>query len=444
MKRRLRFERPAAGAIVAWIIACAPGDSGDARSSANRVHTRDSAGIAIVEHAGLDGVDSVAWTVEAVPSVVIGQAEGEEPYLFTQIGGALRQRDGTIVVADQRTFQIRFFDSTGKFLRQVGGRGQGPGEFNGEYSFHPLLYNGNGDSLIVRDSYTRVHLLDADGQFIRRHRITARDSVPNAVDRAALSLVFDDGSYLVLDQMNHCGGSRSPPGPCEIRSVFRRVLADSSVAASFGELPVLRFELARSNGIERLFSDLQSPAYWDVHRRRLIHGDSRSFEYRVFHADGSLERIVRASTIQARPEELPRPEWVTRPGRALPMPGAPSAPAVEAFRQEVWANAHRPERLRAYDGLIVDRVGNVWIREYLVGRGPSPRGERWWVFDSLGVLRHAVRVPSLVGKAYDDVQRELWPQPVFIDNEAILAVSKDADRVPRLNVFRISKAPPAP
>lgn len=200
-----------------------------------------------------------------------------------------------------------------------------------------------------------------------------------------------------------------------------------------------RFEVAKANGIERFFSELQSPPYWAVQGTDFHYGDSRTFEFRRYRGDGRLTLIVRARTLQASPDQLRPPEWVTQPARTLPIPGAVSGSTVEAFRRDAWKNAQRPPRLRAYDGLSVDAVGNVWIREYLAGQEPAAAGERWWVFDSTGGLTHALRVPRIVGQAFEGVQRELWPQPVFIDDNVILAASKDADRVPRLNVFRIQK-----
>ena len=54
-----------------------------------------------------------------------------------------------------------------------------------------------------------------------------------------------------------------------------------------------------------------------------------------------------------------------------------------------------PPLLRAYDGLLVDAVGNLWVKECLMGRETPPGGARWWVFDSTGVLRAAVRMPPV-------------------------------------------------
>ena len=382
----------------------------------------------------------MTWRVDSTPDLVIGVAEGPEPYLFTDISGALRQRDGTIVIADRRTRQLRFFDADGQFIKAIGGAGQGPGEFQEGVAYHPTLYHGNGDSLVVRDTYRNVALLEPSGSFIRRQRIAARDTVPDAVgDLARLSLVFGDGSYLVLDQTDVCPALRGPAGPCETQMVFRRVSDGGSTLAAFGRLVSHRFEMAKSRGMVRSFSQFQSLPYWGVYGTDFYHGDSRTFEFRKFGADGRLSRIVRAALAQATPDQLPPPEWVTAQVHSVPLPGAPNAAALEAFQREAWASAQRPARLRAYDGLIVDRVGNVWIREYLVGRPPPPTGERWWVFDSTGTLRHGVRLPSVIGRAFESVQRQHWPQPVFIDDDIVLAVSSDADRVPRVNVYKIRK-----
>jgi hypothetical protein len=40
---------------------------------------------------------------------------------------------GNIYVVDYRAHHIKKFDSSGKFLKVLGGEGEGPGEFNGPY-----------------------------------------------------------------------------------------------------------------------------------------------------------------------------------------------------------------------------------------------------------------------------------------------------------------------
>lgn len=70
-----------------------------------------------------------AWALSASPRVEIGVAEGEDPYQLYDVTSAARLPDGRIVIANNGSREVRFFDADGRFLLQVGGRGDGPGEY---------------------------------------------------------------------------------------------------------------------------------------------------------------------------------------------------------------------------------------------------------------------------------------------------------------------------
>ena len=53
-------------------------------------------------------------------------------------GGAIRLSDGRIVIANRMTHEIRYFDSTGTWIRSSGRKGQGPGEFSDPFYIQPL------------------------------------------------------------------------------------------------------------------------------------------------------------------------------------------------------------------------------------------------------------------------------------------------------------------
>jgi hypothetical protein len=87
--------------------------------------------------------------------LTIGRAEGKEGYFFTEIRSprstiAVDKHD-RIYVLDVRECRLNVFDKTGKFLKTIGRRGQGPGEFRGPYQ---LLISAQ-DEIIVEELITR-------------------------------------------------------------------------------------------------------------------------------------------------------------------------------------------------------------------------------------------------------------------------------------------------
>jgi hypothetical protein len=69
--------------------------------------------------------------VELVEVVTIGVLEGPDELMFGNVTRLAEDQEGGIYVLDAQGPIIRHFDSTGAFLGNVGGAGQGPGEYGG-------------------------------------------------------------------------------------------------------------------------------------------------------------------------------------------------------------------------------------------------------------------------------------------------------------------------
>ena len=125
---------------------------------------RDSSGIVIVENGPFAQADSTEWFADTSNIVRFGEMDGEEPYVFGRIVGLTRLANGNIAVGDALANQVRFFDSSGRFLHAVGRGGSGPGEYINFYRLLPF----RGDSLIVVDyEGLRNNVLDSNGKYVR-------------------------------------------------------------------------------------------------------------------------------------------------------------------------------------------------------------------------------------------------------------------------------------
>ncbi|MEX0892159.1 MAG: hypothetical protein WEB88_08305 [Gemmatimonadota bacterium] len=111
--------------------------------------------------------DATAWRVDPEAVLRIGAADGEAPYLLTNIRGATRLSDGRIVVVDGATFELRAFTTDGRHAWSAGGEGGGPGEV----SWYPLYFRElPGDTLQIEDGLTRIRY-DADGQLLEHEQV---------------------------------------------------------------------------------------------------------------------------------------------------------------------------------------------------------------------------------------------------------------------------------
>ena len=72
------------------------------------------------------------WGAEAnlVAEFAIGELDGPEEYLFGSIGSFAVDDDRSVYVLDTQAQHVQVFDSTGTYVRTLGGRGEGPGELS--------------------------------------------------------------------------------------------------------------------------------------------------------------------------------------------------------------------------------------------------------------------------------------------------------------------------
>lgn len=130
----------------------------------------DSAGVALVLNRS-----SGPWGPEPLPvdeTLRIGVVEGEDPYQFAQVSDVLADDEGRIFVGNDLTGTVRVFDAEGTFLREFGGRGQGPGEF---VMINDLELTGDGVAVIDWQRGGRVGTFTPDGELVDSWAVTTPD-----------------------------------------------------------------------------------------------------------------------------------------------------------------------------------------------------------------------------------------------------------------------------
>jgi hypothetical protein len=102
------------------------------------------------------------WVLSEVPLLEIGVREGEDPYQLHRVRGSVRLEDGRVVVLNGGSQELRYFDPEGRFLKSVGGMGEGPGEFRGPAG---LRRTHDGNLQVWDGSLMRVSIFDPEGAF---------------------------------------------------------------------------------------------------------------------------------------------------------------------------------------------------------------------------------------------------------------------------------------
>jgi hypothetical protein len=328
---------------------------------------RDSAGIEIVESYHPAWGPGEEWRLSEEPVVTIGVATGEEEYELYDVASALHLSTGEIAVACGGTYEVRFYDSAGSYLRAVGRQGGGPEEFNLMWNMWRL----GPDSLAVFDyRNTRITVLGLQGEL-------GRNYIPTHPPGRGVTIPmgpFSDGSFLGRSHLAGGGGEPAADGVHRESVLLVRWspegdLTDHEVVRPGWEQfyrPLQGESMTAQPPFGRTFGLATSAEGW-------YYGSMERFEIEAYSPAGGLRRIIRLD-VENRPvtPEL-REEWLRQAReRWARLP----APVLE------WRlTMPFPETMPAYESaFIVDDVGNLWVPEYkLPTEEPS-----WVVFDPQG------------------------------------------------------------
>jgi hypothetical protein len=102
--------------------------------------------------------------IKLAEELTIGGSGGNPDQSFSQVGAFVADAEGGILALDFKEQKIKVFDRTGKFLRQIGKSGQGPGELGMASGIQLMSDN----TLVVEDATNRrLALFKPTGEFLK-------------------------------------------------------------------------------------------------------------------------------------------------------------------------------------------------------------------------------------------------------------------------------------
>jgi len=248
----------------------------------------DSAGVTIVSNTevGIWGPGE-GWTVEE--ELRIGATEGDPAKEFGVIlqGGIAVDSEERISVLDIQAQEIKVFSASGEFIRTIGRRGEGPGEFFGA----GLLLMGPGDTLFVPDNRNlRMNWFAPDGSF--------SGSSPFLFRKEGLSQGFrSNAGGIIAEQVNPwISGNPWPEDPQDAVILWASGRNRSDTLALFpsGEQNMM---------IDGFTYDTWYAAFpcWDLtDDMRLLVGRSDQYRFVWISSGGQVDRVV-TKTHEPRP-----------------------------------------------------------------------------------------------------------------------------------------------
>ncbi len=349
----------------------------DAASTASAPLVRDSAGIQIVENTAPAWGDGEAWTVADSAMLDIGTLNGPAEYQLFRVLGATRLADGSIVVANSGTHQLRFFDEDGAYQREVGAEGEGPGEFTG------LSWVGtfHGDSIAAWDfQLKRLSIFDPSSAFVR-------SSSPAELTGflPLLQVMFDDGSYVATSGLNPGAVFASGSGVRRDSLDYLYFAADGTLVDTIGRFPGQENRVVVSGtslNVSSLPFGRETFTSTDGDHLYVATGDS--YEISVYDRSGDLIRVIRTPTVRKTVTDADIAEYRSATLARITDPN-------ELRREEQsLSEIPFPEEHPALIGMEVDSEGNIWVAE----ARPDGDTPTWSVFDSQGRLLGQITTPK--------------------------------------------------
>lgn len=302
----------------------------------------------VVERSFENGVEAVRtvsgsrWGAHAtlVEELSIGEEIGGEAYLFGSVTGAWAT-DDRIYVIDAQVPAVRAFDTNGQHLFDIGGPGQGPGEYGQPAA---IAVTGDGRIMVADPFGARINIYDAAGALV--------EDWPLRSPKSALGLVLSyDGEIYTqswsIDEERMGIQAVGPDGLTgEIQ--FPPPIAYEPPTVSVGKGLAIAVPFA--------------PAYSWVFAPggEMVAGVGNDYRFEIHRPDGAAMRVERSwAPVPVEAEEAAFRAAIASSAMRVTSPdlGMSSADVLQ----------NKP----AFSNFYADRAGRVWVLRQGPGR-PDP------------------------------------------------------------------------
>jgi len=268
---------------------------------------------------------------------------GEEYDMLSRPQGFNIDQNGNIYITDMQDQSIKVFDQSGEFIRTIGKKGEGPGEFTfiGGMTFLP-----DGRLMVMDSEARRISLFDSDGKYIESHHWTERPGRLNyANDSTCLLTVHTfegdkplEGGRLFVKEFDFKGN--------EMRSFGEFKIEESKIHT------VKRGESVISMAIYPPYSP-HSIFAADPVKKHLFHCVNDQYMIEVYAKDGRVirrfDRPYEPFPFTSKDTEEFYSRYDSRSMESLKkMVRGMSMPAIKTIAPQ----------------MCVDAVGNLWVETY--------------------------------------------------------------------------------
>lgn len=346
------------------------------------------------------------WQLSDRPTLVIGAGDGTTPDVIGSVAGAIRLDTGTVMIADGQSLRLKLFSADGALIRQTGGRGGGPGEFQ----MIKAMRRCSADSVFIYDpGQSRVSVFSPTGKFVRATPI--RDmgiTGPPPYD-------FFCGRTGVMAFLNRSPAPPGDPGPHRPNVAITIVYPDGTVVP-LGTFPASERYFDGSNDFPRPLGRETSLAIGSS-RVYIATGDSTAVERLLLNGERTDALVIK---------DMPPPIRVTEAHRRTFIEGQINRRSGMAGRGSLgrfYEQLEYPALFPAYGGILLDTADNLWVEEY---PSPGTNVQTWHVVAQNGTPLGAIAMPAgfQLREVGDDYVLGVWRDELDVQTVRVYRLRK--------------------
>ncbi len=309
--------------------------------------------------------------------LVIGESEGQEEYMFSEVRDMDVDPEGNIYVLDSKETHIQVFDKEGNYIRTIGQKGQGPGEMQSSRS---LSITPNNEIMVSDWTARALHFFSLDGKFLKLINLKGMLWFLKPVADSQNHIV---AGYTVMDQTVTSYLKIFNPDMTEKKAIYS-------------------YQVAQYPKVNPLFAQ----CFWQIDRDdHIIWGYNGVYEIRFLKPDGSLFMKITKDYDPVKITEQEKQQFIkSNYGEEPP-------PEIELS----WDSHYHP-----FLYLSVDDKGRVFVRTY----EKAPNGHYYYdVFNAKG--KYIAKIPL-------EYRPRVWKK------DKLYVISEDEEGYQQVRRFSVS------
>lgn len=366
------------------------------------------------EEAGGLLLEAAAIQVAPAPFLEVGGKEADDSFHFFAVSDAVLLPDGRLIVANSGEYELLVFDAQGRFLRRLGNKGEGPGEFSAGLT--PRLFV-TGDELLATSGVGRVNRYALPAlEWTATERLASEGSTM----QPALVGAFTDGSLLLGSYPIEARGPTPVP---ELRQPSINLFRTAVPGDSGIRVATVREAARYTHNSGPITSHVGVPLFgrdiFAVSDSTLVVVPTDSGTIRYVGADAALQGVLRWKVDQAPASEA----WSSYAAGAERRVRDFPPPLKKHLLSFYDVDIPLPEMAAVYRSVLVDATGAIWLARIDWSGSES---NSWDVVDPNRRTISRVELPSGV-----------YPQ--FISEGVLVGLAADSLDVERIVMYDVRR-----